>query len=205
MTSRLPDSYFDAMYEAAADPWGFQTRWYEQRKLALTAAVLPRRRYASAFEPGCSLGLVTEMLAGRCDRVLATDVSRAALDTAVARLSRYSNVSLRAWALGDPWPGGQFDLIVLSEVCYYLTGAALHDVLVEAVAALLPGGTLLGAHWRHVVADYPITGDQAHAVIGSASGLTRLARYRDQDVVIETYQKVPPDARSVAADEGLVP
>lgn len=203
--ARLPDSFFDAMYDGAPDPWGFQTRWYEQRKLALTMAMLPRRRYASAFEPGCSLGIVTEALADRCDRVLATDVSSAALETAAVRLSSAGNVSLLRWALGDPWPDRQFDLIVLSEVGYYLERATLQDAVLEAGRVMEPGGTLLAVHWRHAVHEYPLSGDEVHAVIGSARGLSRLARYRDDDVVVEAFQKVPPEPRSVATVEGLVP
>ena len=50
----LGAGYFDAMYDAAPDPWGFQDRWYERRKYAISLAQLPERRYRSAFEPGCS-------------------------------------------------------------------------------------------------------------------------------------------------------
>ncbi len=202
---RLPDRFFDAMYDGVPDPWGFQTRWYEQRKLALALALLPRPRYSSAFEPGCSLGIVTEALAGRCDRVVATDVSDAAIAAAAARLSGYPNVSLLRWALGDPWPAGTFDLIVLSEVGYYLEADALSRAVVEAHQSLEPGGTLLAVHWRHPVPEYPLTGDETHAIIAAAEGLARLARYRDEDVLLESYQKVPPEARSVAAHDGLVP
>lgn len=202
--ARLPDSYFDTMYDGAPDPWGFQTRWYERRKLALALAMLPRQRYTSAFEPGCSLGILTEALAGRCERVLATDVTLGALEAATARLASHRNVALLRWALGDPWPDEEFELIVLSEVCYYLDAAALPAVLVQAQQALQTGGTLLAAHWRHPVDDYPITGDEVHALIAATRGLSRLARYCDEDVVLETYQKVPPRSRSVAAAEGLV-
>lgn len=202
---RLPDSFFDAMYDGSPDPWGFQTRWYEQRKLALTLAMLPQSRYTSAFEPGCSLGIVTAALSRRCDHVIATDVSTAALETAATRLSGCSNVELRRWALGESWPDQQFDLIVLSEVCYYLDGALLRHAMMATQRALEPGGTLLAVHWRHPVREYPITGDEAHAVIAAVPGLSQLARYRDEDVVLEAYQKVPPEARSVAAADGLVP
>jgi hypothetical protein len=44
---RLPDAYFAQIYTADADPWGFATRWYEQRKYALTLAALPRTQSAS--------------------------------------------------------------------------------------------------------------------------------------------------------------
>ena len=45
----LPPAYFDAMYQGAADPWGFQDRWYEQRKYAVSLALLPAVRYRSAL------------------------------------------------------------------------------------------------------------------------------------------------------------
>ena len=66
MTARLPDHYFTDMYAEASDPWGLAERWYEQRKYAITVAMLPQPRYRHAFEPGCSVGVLTERLAGRC-------------------------------------------------------------------------------------------------------------------------------------------
>ena len=44
----LPGSYFDGLYDADDDPWSLRSRWYEQRKYALTTAVLPKARYADA-------------------------------------------------------------------------------------------------------------------------------------------------------------
>ena len=38
------------VYAASGDPWGFTSRWYEERKYALSLAMLPRRRYAEAVE-----------------------------------------------------------------------------------------------------------------------------------------------------------
>jgi hypothetical protein len=55
LTPRLPDAYFDTMHAASSDPWQLDTRWYEQRKYAITLSVPPRRRYRRAFEPGCSV------------------------------------------------------------------------------------------------------------------------------------------------------
>lgn len=201
---RLPDSFFEAMYDVAPDPWGFRSRWYERRKRALTLAALPRQRYRSGFEPGCSIGLLTEELAERCDRLVATDVSAAALGAAASRLGHREGVDLRRWALGDPWPADRFDLIMLSEICYYLTAPSLRAVLAAAVTALDPGGTLLAVHWRHPVPDYPLTGDEVHAIVADAPGLARTARYLDDDLVLEVYAAAPPPPASVAAAEGLL-
>ncbi len=63
LTARLSDAYFDRMYSESADPWQLQSRWYERRKYAITLALLPYARYRHAFEPGCSVGVLTEQLA----------------------------------------------------------------------------------------------------------------------------------------------
>ena len=70
----LQTEYFEEMYRSCEDPWGFRTRWYEQRKFAITMALLPLPRFRHAFEPGCSVGVLTEQLAGRCDTVTATEL-----------------------------------------------------------------------------------------------------------------------------------
>jgi protein-L-isoaspartate O-methyltransferase len=91
------------MYAEAQDPWGFGTRWYEQRKYALTVAALPDRRYHRAFEPGCSVGVLTSVLATRCEGILATDVVEAVLQTARRRLASADprcTIELQRWALG---------------------------------------------------------------------------------------------------------
>ena len=41
MTGRLPDAFFKAMYAESYDPWRLADRWYEQRKYAITMAMLP--------------------------------------------------------------------------------------------------------------------------------------------------------------------
>ena len=63
MTARLSTRYFDRMYSESPDPWQLGGRWYEQRKYAITLALLPYARYRHAFEPGCSIGVLTERLA----------------------------------------------------------------------------------------------------------------------------------------------
>ena len=202
--TRLPEDYFTRMYAENPDPWGFVDRWYEHRKRALTMGILPRNRFHKAFEPGCSIGTLTELLASRCDHLLATDIVDTALDAARERLTGHPGVTFTRWALGDAWPADDFDLIVLSEVCYYIDTAALREVLKDALAHMTPDGVLLAAHWRHPVEGYLMTGDQVHYQLDQQPGLARTARYEDPDVVIETFAPASAPATSVAEDEGLV-
>ncbi len=204
MTARLPDEYFDRMYAESADPWQLQQRWYEQRKFAITMALLPQPRYRHAFEPGCSVGVLTSQLAGRCDRVTAADVVPAALDATARRLRRAGHadrVTLLRCSLDDTWPATDFDLVVLSEVCYYLQPEALRETMDRELARLTNPVTVVAAHWRHPVADYPMSGDEANDVIAATNGLYRIGGYRDDDVAIEIFDSGAPD--SVAARTGV--
>ncbi len=200
MSWRLPDQYFTDMYAKTSDPWQLSERWYEQRKYALTVAMLPQPQYRHAFEPGCSVGVLTEQLTHRCEHVTATDVAAAALDTARARLERAARgdrVTLLRSSLDSDWPATEFDLIVLSEVAYYLSADALRAVLDRECQRLRTGTTIIASHWRHRVADYPLSGDQANAAIADTDDVNQLAAYLDDDVVITAFVKGP--VQSVAA------
>ena len=200
----LGAGYFDAMYKAAPDPWGFEDRWYEQRKYAISVAALPYRRYRRAFEPGCSIGVLTAMLAGRCDRLLACDVALGAVQAAAGRTRDLPQVVVEHWQIPGEWPEGRFDLIVFSEILYYFGDRDLEQVLDYGVHALEPGGTLLAVHWRHPVADYPRSGDDAHRELAARSGLARLAVHQEEDFVAEVYTRTEGRAVSVARAAGLV-
>jgi hypothetical protein len=204
MTARLPDAYFDRMYEASADPWQLQERWYEHRKFAITLALLPLPRFRHAFEPGCSVGVLTEQLAGRCDHVTATDLVPAALAVAGRRLEGAGvgeAVTLLRRSLDEDWPATDFDLIVLSEVGYYLEAAALREMLDRELPRLTNPATIVAAHWRHPVADYPMTGDETNDVIAATPGLHRIGGYRDDDVAVDIFDTAT--SASVAARTGV--
>jgi SAM-dependent methyltransferase len=195
--------YFDGMYAASPDPWGFESRWYERRKYAVTMALLPAERYRDAFEPGCSIGVLTGLLAGRCDRLLSCDAAAAAAEAAGRRNAAHPNVRVEQRLLPGDWPAGDFDLIVFSELLYYFGEDDLRDVLRLAAGALRPGGTLIAVHWRHPVPEYPRSGDEAHAAIGRQPGLARLAAYADPDFLAEVYLRADGAPASVAQAGGL--
>ena len=166
--------------------------------------MLPEQRYRHAFEPGCSIGVLTALLSQRCLRVTATDVAAAALDSAHLRLreaGERDRVTLLQGSLDEPWPAGPFDLLVLSEVGYYLTPEALRDVLDRESPGLAAGATVLAAHWRHPVEDYPMSGDRANEVIAATAGFHSIGSYRDADVAIDVFDTA--NGESVAARTGV--
>jgi LmbE family N-acetylglucosaminyl deacetylase/SAM-dependent methyltransferase len=195
------ETYFDGIYARSADPWRLSSRWYESRKRAISMASLPRRRYASTLEIGCSVGELTALLADRSDSLLAVDISRAAVDAAQSRTSDQPNVRVEHRDVTVDFPHEAFDLIVLSEVGYYWDLDTLHQMLDQMVTHLSHDGTLLACHWRHPVADYPLTGDQVHDAVSAVSGLHRIAVHREDDFILEVLDRA---ATSVAAREGFI-
>ena len=161
--SLTPD-YFDALYQANPDPWKFKTSEYEAQKYAATLAALGKPRYRSALEIGTSIGVLTEMLAERCDSLLSVDVSEMAQQQAIDRCRALSHVRFQLMCIPDAYPDEQFDLTVLSEVGYYWCREDLEKAQQLMLQQLEPGGHLLLVHWTPY-ADYydnPLSGDEVH-------------------------------------------
>lgn len=198
----LTEHFFDTFYDGRHDPWGFESRWYEIRKRAITVASLPRPLFTSALEIGCSIGVLTEELAGRCARLLAVDIAEQPLVRARARLADQSHVTFRRLDAAHDWPEGSFDLIVMSEVAYYWSRDDLVRVLDRIGSALTADGVLVACHWRHPVDGYPERGDDVHRTIRSHPGLEVLAEHREEDFLLDVLTRRP--AVSVARETGLV-
>lgn len=187
----LPPSYFERMYAADPDPWGFETRPYEAAKYAATVAALPRERYRAGFEVGCSVGVLTSLLAERCDALLAVDVSERALARARERNAGRPAIRFARMQVPDDLPDERFDLIVVSEVGYYWSWEDLAEARRGLVARLDSGGHLLLVHWTPFVEDYPLTGDEVHNhFLGHAApSLRHLAGRRDDLYRLDLFER----------------
>ncbi len=161
MSATLPAGYFDALYHADEDPWGFETSAYEAEKYQATLAAMPRTTYASGFEIGCSIGVLTAQLAKRCTTLLSVDIAAIPLTRARARNRNAANVEFAQMSFPRDLPDRHFDLIVLSEVLYYFD---LGDIALAAAATAglaAPGAEILLVHWLGPTPDYPLTGNVA--------------------------------------------
>ncbi len=161
---RLTGSYFDRLYERDEDPWRFESSPYEKAKYEATLDALgsPERRFGRAFEAGCSIGVFTELLAGRCDDLLAVDLSPIAVERAIERLRGRAHVRVEQRALPEELPDGPFDLVVCSEILYYWSADLLERSLGDLSGLIGPGGSLVAVHWRPRTRSYPQLGDEVH-------------------------------------------
>nr|WP_244637318.1 bifunctional PIG-L family deacetylase/class I SAM-dependent methyltransferase [Frigoribacterium sp. CFBP 13712] len=192
---------FDATHARQADPWGVTTRWYERRKRAITLASLPDERLGSVLEIGCSIGVVTAELAERASSVLALDVSEVAVGHARARLADRPHVRVEQADVTRGLPdSGPFDLVLISEVGYYLDPDQFERLLDDVERVLAPAGTVVACHWRHGADDFRQSGDDVHAALLRRPGLLPVAHHDEDDFVLDVRSR---DGRSVADRTGL--
>ena len=185
-----PVARFEALYERSADPWSYEHSEYEREKYASTLAALPDGRIERALEVGCSIGVFTELLATRCEQVLATDFSELALQLAHARLDSLANVELRLASFPEQAPAGPWQLIVCSEVLYYLEEPALEEAIAWLAEQLRHGACVLAVSWRGEGKDEPFLGDHVHDRLAR-----ELARWHALDGRREGYRLDRFDAR----------
>lgn len=176
--------YVRQMYESGDDPWRISTGRYERRKRELLLASLPEDRYQRAFEPACASGALTGLLQPRCDILLAADVAERAVELTRLRVPDAEVVQLQ---VPQDWPGGQFDLIVLSEFGYYLPTADWAQLVTRVAESLAQSWTVVACHWRHPFAERLISTDELHAELAAALPGRLVTTIEDEDFRLEVW------------------
>ncbi|MGO6906033.1 SAM-dependent methyltransferase, partial [Rhizobium ruizarguesonis] len=111
------EEYWEHIFERP-DPWNYVSV-YEQVKYAQTLSLIPEG-IEKALELACAEGIFTEKLAQKVGRVTATDISQRAIDRAVERCRDHRNIELRVLDFVKSDVPPEQDLIVCSEVLYYM-------------------------------------------------------------------------------------
>ena len=162
MNSHKP-RHFQRIYEASDDPWNYRNSDYEKAKRDATIAALDSRRFQSGLEVGCSIGELTHRLADCCDELLGLDFIDAALAVARERCGSQPWVSFQNVRVPSEWPEGQFDLIVLSEVLYFISAEDSLRLAALCQRCLQAEGVILLVNWLEKSPDDPCSGDAAAA------------------------------------------
>jgi len=158
-------AFFEMKYEECEDPWSFAKSAYEQQRYEAILRAVGDRRYRRAFEPGCSIGVLSAKLAGICDSVEAMDISPTAVAQARERTKHLENVRTTCGALPTFIPQGTFDLIVFSEIGYYFTDEVLFAVALALANRICKSGVFLAAHWLGESPDHLLSGDRVHEIL----------------------------------------
>lgn len=187
---------FDRMYTADPDPFRVGESWYERRKIDVVVACLTEQRYYRVWDTACGTGHLAAVVADRCDQLLATDASAEACRIAADRLDRMPNVRVGVHELpaAPAATSGAFDLVLLSEVVYYLAPQAL-----DALAPMLQRATVRAApaeivvvNWRHHPSDAHSSGSSAVGMLAAPLqqlGWQPAVQHDDEDFLLRSWRR----------------
>jgi SAM-dependent methyltransferase len=178
---------FEALYRADPDPWGYVASSYEQRKYAMTLAACGTGPFSCALELGGSIGVFSALLAPRCERLITVDASPTAVALAIPRLAPHPQVQAIVGPIPDAVPERPFDLVVASEILYYLTDDELARTLATLERTMIGGALLVAAHWRPAGPERPRDAEQAHAALRAQRWLMPTHRGGTDDYLLEAF------------------
>jgi 2-polyprenyl-3-methyl-5-hydroxy-6-metoxy-1,4-benzoquinol methylase len=176
MTESRQAAHFERLYQSNPDPWGFKTSPYEQAKYHSTVAVLGDRCFASGLEVGCSIGVLTRMLAPRCKDLLGIDIVEDPLPEARTRCADQGHVRFERMQVPLNWPSGQFDLMVFSELLYFLSEADIARCAHHVADTLIPAGLVVLVNWLGHTDDSSPADAAPDRFVAAASDALRLVR-----------------------------
>jgi len=182
-------SFFETKYRDAVDPWNIASSTSELGRYETTIRALGARRFARAFEPGCSIGVLTQRLAKICNRVKGMDISPTAVRQSQERCRSYPNVTISQGVLPETIPRSDFDLIVFSEIGYYFDPLVLREIGAQLAERLTIGGVFLAVHWLGGSTDHRLTGDQVHELLNAIPGLQPMESQRHQGFRLERWAR----------------
>lgn len=152
--------FFDSLYAENIDPWRYRSSEYERAKYDATLAALPRQHYHSAIEAGCSIGELSRRLSSRCDKLIGIDISDVALKEARSRNADLPHLSFVKGELPADWPNEKADLILLSEILYFLSAEEIDQLAAKILNWWKPFGSCILVNYLAPIPE-PIQGGEA--------------------------------------------
>lgn len=157
---------FERLFRTSIDPWNYRSSPFEAHKRQVLLRACGARVYGRGLELACANGETTLRLERQCLRLDAVDASPTAVAAATRRTEGLTRVTVAVRQLPEEMPRGPFDLIVVSELVYYLAPNALRRLMTGIEAALAPGGRVVLLHHLRRFADAAQVPALAHAAAG---------------------------------------
>lgn len=178
---------FETRYRSEQDPWAYETSPYERAKYSATLEACGTGRFTDALELGSSIGVFSDLLAERCARLTTIDGAPTAVAAARRRLAVRSNVEVILGSIPDAIPIRRYDLIVASEILYYLEPEALKTTLGRLRDLSAPVARLVAVHWRPTGPERPFSAEQVHRALGEEWWLSPIRSASTDDYLLDVF------------------
>jgi peptidoglycan/xylan/chitin deacetylase (PgdA/CDA1 family) len=189
------------------DPWNYGSS-YEQLKYKRTLELVASLSIGRALELGCSEGKFTNLLAPHVTFLRAVDVSKVAIERAQAECASRHNVEFVTSDFFDQPIEGTWDLIVCSEVLYYLDDKQQLSAMAERLfnAITLEGyivhatGFQLVDNPKRTAFDTGVPfGAEAIGKALSQAGLELVSSLETELYRIELFRRPRPDSKQTSS------
>ena len=179
---------FETLYRTDPDPWGYETSEYEREKYAATLAACGPGPFARALELGSSIGVFSELLAPRCRSLTTLDGAPSAVAAARKRLAAHPQAEALLGAIPQAIPDMTFDLVVASEILYYLEPPALQATLGTLQERMAPAARLVAVHWRPAGPERPFDAASVHDLLRRQPWLCALEARHTEDYLLDVLE-----------------
>ena len=186
---RLSAAEFEARYREDPDPWGYTYRCYEQEKYGATLDACGPGPFRSALELGSSIGVLSALLAPRCHRLVTIDAAPTAVAAARTRLVGHPQVQPILGAIPADVPERRFDLVLASEILYYLSGGELEGTLATLREQMFEGARLVAVHWRPAGPERPFDAGQVHGILREQPWLSPVRSGGTEDYLLDVVER----------------
>lgn len=82
---------------------------------------------------------------------------------------------------------------MLSEFLFYVQPAVVEEIAQKAQASLMPGGVILGCHWRHPMEGCVLDGDDVHDALRHFIRLPNQCHVQEPDLQLDVWSFRPYD------------
>lgn len=187
--SSMSTADFEALYRADSDPWRYRSSEYERRKYQATLAACGQGPSDSALELGGSIGVFSAMLAPRCRSLVTVDAAPTAVREARARLRHEPAAEVLLGDIPAVIPVRAYDLVVASEILYYLPPGVLEATFGSLFTRMQPGARLVAVHWRPAGPERPFTAAEVHDRLRALPWLTPLTSSPTDDYLLDVLER----------------
>jgi trans-aconitate methyltransferase len=180
---------FEARYRAGRHPWSFEGSAYELNRHRRIITSLRMAAYGTVYEPGCSIGVLTQQLGAMAKRVIACDFAQSAVEQAKLRCTDQPNVEVICADLRVFTPDAPLDLIVFSDIGYFFPAEELSRMAVELAGRLVPDGEFMAAHWLGDSPNHVLHGDRVHEILAQSLALSPFRSERHSGFRLDSWIK----------------
>lgn len=180
---------FERRYQRDADPWGYRSSAYEQAKYDATLDACGSGPFRAALELGASIGVFSARLAPRCLELVTIDFSPTAVIAATQELRSHPHVRALVGQIPGAIPDASYDLVVASEILYYLRTSSLAATLSRLEDVLAPAGRVVAVHWRPCGPERPQSAATVHAQLQALPWLRLVEDRSTSDYLLHVLER----------------